>query len=114
MRIVELVARFLARFVLLIAADEAQINVVCERAQEDEGVEAICGVEDDEGEVDEGVTEVAAQISFCLMKIGGSGEEVPTLDAARYSTHRGGRDQTVPGGAIPTAYRQKPPWRNQR
>lgn len=109
MRVVKLVARFLARFILLIAADEAQISVVCEGAKENEGVEAVGGVEDDEGEVDEGVAEVAARISFCSMKIGDLGEGGLTLDAARYSTHRGGKDQTVPDGAIPTAYRQKPP-----
>lgn len=63
----QLVARFLARFVLLITADEAQVSVVCEGSQKDERIEAVGGVEDDEGEVDEGVTEVAARISFsCL------------------------------------------------
>lgn len=60
MRVVKLVARFLARFVLLVTADEAQVSVVCEGTKEDEGVEAVGGVEDDEGEVDEGVAEVAA------------------------------------------------------
>jgi len=64
MRVRELVARFLARFILLITADETQVSVVCEGSQKDEGVEVVGGVEDDEGEVDEGVAEVATRISF--------------------------------------------------
>lgn len=64
MRVRELVARFLTRFILLITADETQVSVVCEGSQKDEGVEAVGGVEDDEGEVDEGVAEVATRISF--------------------------------------------------
>lgn len=108
-RVVELVARFLARFVLLVTTDEAQVCVVCEWTKENEGVEAVGGVKDDEGEVDEGVAEVTVRISFCSMKIRSLDEGVPTLDAARYSTHHYGRDQTASDGAIPTAYRQKPP-----
>lgn len=111
--VLELVARLLACFVLLVAADEAQVEVVCERAQEDEGIEIVGGVEDDEREVDEGVPEVARFVSFCRKDDLGIGWWL-TLDAARYSTHHGGRDQTVPDDAVPAAYRQEPPLRNQR
>lgn len=59
MWILLLVPGLLASFILLVAAHEAEVDVVCNRTQEHKGVEGVGGVEDDEGDVHQSVTQVA-------------------------------------------------------
>lgn len=59
-RVLRLVPQFLAIFILAVTADEAQEDVVCDWAGKSERVEeVVAGQEEWEGEVCEGVTEVA-------------------------------------------------------
>lgn len=59
MRVLVLVPSLLAFFVLLVAADESQVEVVGHGAQQDERVKRASGVQNNEGEVNESITEVA-------------------------------------------------------
>lgn len=65
-RVLGAVARLLAFFVLPITADKTQEGVVCQGTEKDEGVERVGGIEENEREVNEGVTQVTEQ-SFSMV-----------------------------------------------
>lgn len=107
MRVLLLVPGLLAGFILLVTTHEAEVDVVGDRTQKHKGVEGVRGVEDDEGDMHQSVTQVAMTPLETVVHftVGIKLMRRLTSDDERYSRHRDGTDQSVPGGAVPAGSR---------